>query len=81
MIQLANIVSVLHRQCVDGVKFAFPKAMTTAEKSGKYDKVFALYAAVQQRPRIKAYLESPRRQKYSLGIYRYYEELDFDLEE
>ncbi|KAJ1325189.1 glutathione S-transferase family protein [Microdochium nivale] len=68
-------------QCVDGVKFAYPKAMTAAEKSGKYDKVFALHAAVQQRPRIKAYLESPRRQKYSMGIYRYYEELDLDLEE
>ncbi|KXJ86778.1 glutathione S-transferase [Microdochium bolleyi] len=67
-------------QCVDGVKFAFPKALTAAEKSGKYDKVFALHAAVQERPKIKQYLESSRRQKYSMGIYRYYEELDFDLE-
>ncbi|KAH7021300.1 glutathione S-transferase domain-containing protein [Microdochium trichocladiopsis] len=68
-------------QGLDGVKFAFPKATGAAEKSGKYDKVFALYAAVKERPNIKKYLESSRRQKYSMGIYRYYEELDFDLEE
>ncbi|KAK6197190.1 hypothetical protein LQW54_010846 [Pestalotiopsis sp. IQ-011] len=63
-------------QCVDGVKFAFPKAVEAAEKSGKYDKVFKLYDAVKDRPRIKEYLKSERRQKYSIGIYRYYPELD-----
>ncbi|KAK4096702.1 glutathione S-transferase [Parathielavia hyrcaniae] len=63
-------------QCVDGVKFMFPKAMARLEREGKHAKVFALHKAVSERPRIKAYLESPRRQKYSLGIYRYYEELD-----
>ncbi|KAI1841830.1 hypothetical protein JX266_012007 [Neoarthrinium moseri] len=63
-------------QCIDGVKFAFPNAMEESEKSGKYVKLFELYDAVKSRPRIKDYLTSERRQKYSNGIYRYYEELD-----
>jgi glutathione S-transferase len=50
--------------------------MESAEKSGKYNQVFKLYEAVKDRPRIKDYLKSERRQKYSMGIYRYYPELD-----
>ncbi|KAL2023096.1 hypothetical protein VTK56DRAFT_3702 [Thermocarpiscus australiensis] len=65
-------------QCMDGLKFMFPKAMAKLEREGKHSKVFELYRAVAERPRIKAYLESSRRQKYSNGIYRYYEELDFE---
>jgi glutathione S-transferase len=61
---------------VDGVKFMFPKAMAKLEQGGKHAKVFALHRAVGERPKIAAYLKSPRRQKYSDGIYRYYEELD-----
>ncbi|KLU85732.1 hypothetical protein MAPG_04752 [Magnaporthiopsis poae ATCC 64411] len=61
---------------LDGVQFSFPKAMVKAKESGKYGKVFALYEAVKERPNIKAYLASERRQKYSNGIYRYYAELD-----
>ncbi|KAI1078565.1 hypothetical protein F5B20DRAFT_571558 [Whalleya microplaca] len=64
-------------QCIDGTKFAFRKAMSGAEKSGKYVHVFQLYDAVKNRPRIKEYLDSDRRQAYSMGIYRHYEELDF----
>ena len=56
----------------------FPKAVAKYEKSGIYSRVFKLYEAVEQRPKIKAYLESDRRQKYSMGIYRYYEELDIE---
>lgn len=63
---------------MDGVKFMFPKATRKLEKEGKYSKVFALYDAVKERPNIKKYLESERRQKYSNGLYRYYEELDFE---
>lgn len=63
-------------QCLDGVKFAFPKAMDAAEESGKYDGLFKLYEAVKERPKIKEYLASDRRQKYGNGIYRYYPELD-----
>lgn len=54
----------------------FPKAMKKMQDSGDYNKVFALHEAVKERPNIKAYLASERRQKYSMGIYRYYEELD-----
>jgi glutathione S-transferase len=56
----------------------FRKAMAKAEREGKYAKVFGLYEAVKQRPKIKAYLDSSRRQQYSEGIYRYYEELDIE---
>jgi glutathione S-transferase len=63
---------------LDGVKFMFPKAMAKFEAEGKYPKVFALHDAVKERPRIKAYLESSRRQKYGMGIYRHYEELDIE---
>ena len=54
--------------------------MNRAEGSGKYDLVFTLYYAVRERPRINSYLKSDRRLKYSNGIYRYYPELDLDLE-
>ncbi|ROV94048.1 hypothetical protein VMCG_08250 [Cytospora schulzeri] len=63
-------------QCVDGIKFMFPKATKKLQDSGDYTGVFALYEAVKDRPKIKEYLASDRRQKYSMGIYRYYEELD-----
>ncbi|CAH0015626.1 unnamed protein product, partial [Clonostachys rhizophaga] len=61
---------------LDGVKFAFPKAVKTLHDSGNYNRVFILYDAVKKRPKIKQYLESNRRQAYSNGIYRYYPELD-----
>ncbi|KAI0444002.1 hypothetical protein F4803DRAFT_561208 [Xylaria telfairii] len=63
-------------QAIDGVTFAFPKAMSAAKTSGKYVLVFRLYDAVKERPRIKEYLASKRRQSYANGIYRYYPELD-----
>lgn len=63
-------------QCLDGVKFAFPKAMARLEKSGDYDNVLKLYEAVKTRPKIKEYLASDKRQEYSMGIYRHYPELD-----
>jgi len=56
----------------------FSKAMAKLESEGNHAKVFALYDAVKDRPRIKAYLESPRRQKYGMGIYRHYDELDIE---
>jgi len=65
-------------QCLDGVSFAFPKAVARLKKEGKYKHVFELSEAVQDRPRIKEYLKSERRQKYSMGIYRHYPELDED---
>ncbi|KAI1636665.1 hypothetical protein F4809DRAFT_650423 [Biscogniauxia mediterranea] len=67
-------------QCIDGTKFAFRKAMTAAQTSGKYVHVFKLYDSVKERPRIKEYLASQRRQDYSMGIYRWYPELDIEAE-
>ncbi|MBZ6370418.1 MAG: glutathione S-transferase family protein [Microbacterium hominis] len=63
-------------QVVDGLKFAFPKRMAKLEP--EYPKLMKLYTSVKEAPRIKAYLESERRQTYSMGVFRYYEELDGD---
>lgn len=63
-------------QCLDGVTFAFPKAMKQLKESGKYGKVFELYDRVKGRESIKNYLASDRRKDYSMGIYRQYPELD-----
>jgi glutathione S-transferase len=52
--------------------------MGNARKSGKYDRVFALYDRVKARPNIAKYLGSDRRLKYGMGIYRHYPELDKD---
>lgn len=63
-------------QAVDGVSFAFPKAVEKLRGSGKYEKVFGLYERVKGRERIKEYLGSERRQKFGMGVYRHYPELD-----
>lgn len=63
-------------QCVDGISFAFPVAVKQMRGSGEYGKVFELYERVKGRENVAAYLKSERRQKYSMGIYRYYPELD-----
>ncbi|KAI1388171.1 glutathione S-transferase domain-containing protein [Hypoxylon trugodes] len=68
-------------QGLNGAKHSFRKAMAAAEKSGKYNRVFELYEAVKERPKIKDYLASKRRLNYANGLFRYYEELDFDLED
>lgn len=68
-------------QTLDGVAFAFPKALGKIKKAGKYSKVFELIDRVRGLENIKNYLESDRRKPYSMGIYRYYEELDDDCEE
>lgn len=61
--------------------FMFPKATAAAKATGKYDLVFQHHEAVKSRPRIAEYLASERRRPYSIGIYRYYEELDVVAEE
>jgi len=63
-------------QCLDGVTFAFPKALKQARESGKYNKVFNLYGRIKERDGIRSYLASDRRKEYSMGIYRHYPELD-----
>jgi len=62
-------------QIVAGLSYAFPRAM--ARSARKYRRVFALHATVQERPRIAAYLASPRRVPFNnQGIFRHYPELD-----
>jgi glutathione S-transferase len=63
-------------QCLNGVSYAFPKCIQKTKDSGKYSKVWALYDRVEGHEKIKAYLASERRQKYGMGIYRQYPELD-----
>jgi glutathione S-transferase len=55
--------------------YAFPKLMKRELR--KYPKVAALHDAIAKRPRIKAYLASPRRIPFNeSGIFRHYPELD-----
>jgi glutathione S-transferase len=62
-------------QIVAGLNYAFPRAMARAAR--KYRRVFALHGRVQERPRIAAYLASPRRIPFNdEGIFRHYAELD-----
>jgi glutathione S-transferase len=62
-------------QVVEGLSYAFPKAIKRALK--KTPRVAALHRAVAERPRIRAYLASPRRIPFNEeGIFRRYPELD-----
>jgi len=62
-------------QIVEGLRYAFPKRMKRFER--KVPSLIGLHDRVAARPRIKAYLASPRRIKFSQwGIYRYFKELD-----
>ena len=63
-------------QGLDGTGYAFPKTMEKLRKSGEYDAAFKILDAVKERPNIKAYLASDRRQKFGLGIWRHYPELE-----
>jgi glutathione S-transferase len=62
-------------QIVSGLNFAFPRAMARARR--KYPRLLALHSRIQDRPRIAAYLASPRRIAFNNeGIFRHYPELD-----
>ncbi|WP_375464452.1 glutathione S-transferase [uncultured Methylobacterium sp.] len=62
-------------QLVAGLHYAFPKAM--AALMPDHPRVAALHASVRERPRIAAYLTSPRRIAFNeQGIFRRYPELD-----
>jgi glutathione S-transferase len=64
-------------QMVEGLRYAFPHAMARLEKS--YPRVIALHDEVKERPRLKAYLASPRRIPFNeMGIFRRYPELDVE---
>ncbi len=71
-----SYVDVAMFQVISGLRYAFPKAMATFAR--KCRRSFALHARVQERPRIAAYLASPRRIPFNNeGIFRHYPELDF----
>ena len=62
-------------QLVAGLRYAFPLAMAPLEL--RFPRVAALYGRVAARPRIAAYLQSPRRIPFNEeGIFRRYRELD-----
>ena len=62
-------------QLVEGLRYAFPKAMRTWEK--KTPRLISLRDRVAARPRIAAYLASGRRIPFNeSGIFRRYPELD-----
>ena len=62
-------------QIVAGLSYAFPHAMARAAR--KYRRLFALHETVGERPRIAAYLASPRRLAFNNeGVFRHYPELD-----
>ena len=62
-------------QVVRGLQYAFPEAL--AALAAKLPAVLALADQVARRPRIAAYLASPRRIPFNeQGIFRHYPELD-----
>jgi glutathione S-transferase len=62
-------------QVVEGLRYAFPKAMQARE--GSWPRVIALHDQVATSPRIAAYLASDRRIEFNAdGIFRHYAELD-----
>lgn len=62
-------------QMVEGLRYAFPKAMAAEE--AKCPLVAAHAARIAARPRIAAYLASPQRLPFDeIGIFRRYPELD-----
>ena len=57
-------------QVVEGLRYAFPKAMASAEQDVSH--VVALHDRVAARPRIRAYLASPRRIPFNQhGLFRH----------
>jgi glutathione S-transferase len=62
-------------QIVEGLRYAFPRAMRRLEK--RHPRVVAVHDLVKQRPCIAAYLASDRRIAFNqMGIFRHYKELD-----
>ena len=62
-------------QMIVGLRYAFPRAM--ARLGPKHGRSMALHDRIAARPRIAAYLASPRRIAFNQeGIFRHYPELD-----
>jgi len=62
-------------QMLEGLRYAFPKAMRKLER--KHPQLAELHERVARRPGIRGYLESERRLPFNQqGIFRHYAELD-----
>lgn len=62
-------------QVMDGLRYAFPRAMANLEP--RVPRLAALHDNVAQRPRVASYLASDRRLPFNEdGIFRHYPELD-----
>jgi glutathione S-transferase len=62
-------------QLIEGLRYAFPKAMAGFE--GNVPALIALHDAVASRPRIRSYLASDRRLSFNEScVFRHYPELD-----
>lgn len=62
-------------QMIAGLRYAFPRAMARLEP--KYPRSVALHDQVSSRPRIAAYIQSPRRLPFNQqDVFRHYPELD-----
>jgi glutathione S-transferase len=62
-------------QLIEGLRYAFPKAMKRVER--KVPGVVGVHDRIAKRPRIKTYVASPRRLAFNaMGIFRHYPELD-----
>ncbi|MFM9967483.1 MAG: glutathione S-transferase [Burkholderiales bacterium] len=71
----ASYVDTSMFQIVEGLRYAFPKAMAKAETAAP--KLIALHERVANRPKLAAYLTSSRRIPFNeKGIFRKYPELD-----
>lgn len=73
----ASYVDLSLFQVWEGLRYAFPRA--TSKLPATYPRLAALAAAIAKRPRLEAYLASPRRLAFNeSGIFRHYPELDQD---
>lgn len=62
-------------QVLDGLMFAFPKEMEARKK--EFPELLGMfYDNVKEEGGLKEYLSSKRRLPYSMGVFRYYKELD-----
>lgn len=71
----ASYIDLSIFQMIAGLRYAFPRAMARLEPAHR--RLAALHDRVSTRPRIAAYLSSPRRLPFNQqGIFRHYPELD-----
>jgi glutathione S-transferase len=72
----ASYVDLSLFQMVEGLRYAFPRAMSRLEP--KHRRLAALHDRIAARRRLAAYLASPRRIPFNQqGIFRRYPELDY----